>query len=242
MAGNIRIALCDDSSAWLEAEKHLLEEYAQDSKVTLQVCSFLSGDELLSRDDWIPDALFSDIELGAGKSGIDLVHAVNDEWPLCQIVYVTNFKHYAPEVCATKHLWYVLKDEYERRLPEVMYKLLLQLDEMNAELTLETIDNESVSIVCRDIVSIERLENATAIRMVTGGHPIVPDKLTAVLKRLPNTMFARCHGSHAVNLAHVRHIGDKVLTMDDASTIPLGRRYSESLRTGYLGWADLHAV
>ena len=61
-------------------------------------------------------------------------------------------------------------------------------------------------------------------------------KLVVELNRLPDRLFARCHGSYAVGFKHVRLLKRDSLVVQGDAEIPLSRRYARAFRSQYLVW------
>ena len=238
----IRVALCDDEPEWLESSRRTLEVFAKQRGFDFEISSYSDGQSMINERDDAPDVLFSDIELGEDKSGIDLVREVSLVWPSCQIVYVTNFLRYAPEVYVTEHLWFVLKDHFEERLPEIFEKLVRQMEDGSKALTLQTTDRDILSIPCTQIVSFERRGRTTTVTLVDASRYFVSDRLSDLLERVPQRLFARCHGSFAVGLEHVRLVRHDSIVMQGGEEVPLSRRYARSFRERYLDWVEDHAL
>lgn len=243
MNEKLNIAICDDEKSWLEGATQVLQSYASDVGPNLSIETYSSGGEMLRDAKSVPDLLFCDIELGESRGGgIDLVEKIAQRWPACQVVYVTNFLRYAPDVYATEHLWFALKEQFEDRLPEIFTKYMRLSEEKNAVLAVTTIGKELLSLPCEDILCLERRGRITTITVRDGLGFLVPDRLPDLLERLPHRSFARCHGSYAVNLAHVRVVErDTIILVDDVS-VPLSRRLSRGFRDRYLDWVGDHAV
>lgn len=238
----LRVVIVDDNPLWLEQESQLLLALAQDWHLELSLNAYPSHTELFEQQRVAPDVLFSDIELGDGDSGIDLVRAVNESWPGCQVVYVTNHLRYAPEVYGTEHVWFVLKDQFEWRLPEVLKKLLSQVDERNATIVLKTMTHDLATIPCLELSYLERSGRITKVHAGDGTIYQVSDRISELIQRLPAGSVARCHGSYAVAFAHVKRIkADSVLTVEGWE-VPLSRRFSRTFRDAYLEWVDEHVV
>lgn len=238
----IRAALCDDEQAWLERAEQSLDAFARRSGMGISVEAFSDGASLLTSCTQPPDVLFCDIEIGSSESGIDLVKEVKCAWPSCQVVYVTNFLRYAPDVYVTEHLWFVLKDTFEERLPEVMGKLVRQMEDGSRVLATETIGHDLLSLPCARIVSLERKGRVTTIICDDGNEYQVPDRLPSLVERLPRRLFVQCHGSYVVGLAHVRFVGRNAIVLHDGVEVPLSRRFARAFRERYLDWADDHAL
>ena len=50
--------------------------------------------------------LFVDIQ-NDDNSEIEIVKKVNREWPVCQVVYVSDDFHYVMDAYETKHIYYI---------------------------------------------------------------------------------------------------------------------------------------
>lgn len=238
----LHAALLDDNEAWLSKEADILHAYARQAGLLLELSAHTSSLALLAAGIPAPDVLFSDIEMGEDDSGISFAQHVHSIWPACQVVYVTNHLRYALDVYTTEHLWFVLKDQFEQRLPEVLSKLLRQMDERDAVIVLKTTSHELVSVPCSDVVYLERNGRITKVYVAGGATYQVPDRVATLLDNLPSESFARSHGSFAVNLSHVRGIdADTVRTTDDWE-VPLSRRFTRGFKDAFLGWADRQVV
>ena len=239
---SIRAAVCDDEESWRSIARHILHAFSDETGAEIQLSEYGDSEELLTTNEPAPDVLFCDIELGGPVNGIDLVRALARRWPRCQIVYVTNFLRYAPEVYVTEHLWFVLKERFASRLPEIMEKLDRKMDSDSRVLMINTLSHETATIACPQLLSFERRGRETTINTIDGQSYEVSDRLPTLLDRLPSRDFARCHASFAVNLNHVRLVRANALVLDDGSELPISRRFGRGFRERYLDWADDHAV
>ena len=238
----LRAVIVDDDASWREQAVDLLLSYARQEGLELYLNAYASPQELFEAQSGAPDVLFSDIELSQGESGIDLVRHAAELWPRCQVVYMTNHLRYAPEVYVTDHLWFVLKESFADRLPEIMDKLQGLMEEDASLMVVRTTDRVIRSLPCRSVTHLERTSRVTRVSTADGSVYLVPDRLTALLADAPAGLFARTHGSYAVNLAHVSAIKADAVCLDTGAEVPLSRRFARTLRESYLLWADRHTA
>ena len=238
----MRIAMLDDDEGWVVKASEVMRSYANQVGLALSTYLWKSAHDLLEGQEIAPDALFVDIELEDSVNGIDFVREAANRWPRCQVVYVTNYLRYAPDVYVTDHLWFVLKESFEQRLPEIMEKLARKIEEDELTLRVKTLERVTVLLPCASIIYLERKGRSTTIHLEHDKEHRVADKLAELLDRLPEHLFARCHGSFAVNLGHIRMLRADMLTMSDGSEVPVSRRCAPKLRLRQLEWADRHAV
>lgn len=241
------IAICDDDELQLQVAVEALGEFAQTRALDLHLSLYQSIDAMLAAiqsaaPENRPDVLFMDIEFDGEPAGIDAIGRVNELAPACQVVYLTNYLQYSLDIYQTNHAWYVLKSQFERRLPEIFQKLAAVEDERKALLTFTAKgDGRIVTIPSADVRYIERRDRATTIYGKNGVYR-VRDKLSAVLAQLPQGGFARCHNSYAVNLAQVAEIRAADLVLQDGTCILVSRAYAKRFRERYLVWADSRTV
>ena len=242
----LKIYICDDDRAWLDrAEELIRDHFAEISEdAVVETCS--SIDEISDA----PDIVFMDIEFdsreqdGAGEgvsNGIEAAAKLNTMYPQCQIVYLTNYLSYALDVYGTEHVWYVLKDQLSQRLPDVTGRIMQSIEESRAELVVMGSGGRMESILCRDIMYLERKDRRTLI-ITSRGRYEVKDRIHVILGKMPSRLFARCHNSYAVNLSKVRGIQKGSLTLKDGTEILISRGYGRSFRTEYMNWAGERIV
>lgn len=116
------------------------------------------------------------------------------------------------------------------------------LEDGSKALALQTTDHGILSISCTQIVSFERSGRTTIVTLADGSRHLVSDRLTDLLERVPQRLFARCHGSFAVGLEHVRMVKRDSIVMRGGAEVPLSRRYARSFRERYLDWVEDYAL
>ena len=94
------IGICDDDKQWRESCKRTLEGFSLMIELTIEIKCFATAGELLEYKGTPLDAVFLDIELGR-ENGIFVAKKLNKAWPSCQIIYMSNYLHYATEIYNT---------------------------------------------------------------------------------------------------------------------------------------------
>lgn len=233
----MRVALCDDDELQFAAAEQALQAFADTRDMTLQVERFLDVASCVVAADGF-DIVFMDVEFPDGPSGIGGAARINQIAPNCRVVYLTNHLQYSLDVYRTDHAWYVLKDQFAQRLPEIFDKFE-RVDAVRREFLVVTTKGSRnlVSIPCAKILYLERTGRVTNI--ITRDEVYTTrDKLPDLLAKLPQLAFARCHNSYAVNLEHVREVHAGDLLLDGGVRVLVSRSYSRKFRERFLLWAD----
>lgn len=244
----IRIIVCDDDTNWLKKAARIIEEYADHEGLRVEVRTCTSPDEIMQAYDAgvEPDILFMDIEFGEHSdtpdySGINAAGMINNIYPDCRIVYLTNYLNYAIDVYQTDHVWYVIKEQYEKRLPVVFSKIMQLNAESKAELIICGTDGRQEKIMCSSIKYLERKDRRTIIKTDDRDYTL-RQRIPEIQEKLPGGKFGRCHTSFIVNLDRVSTIGDKSLWIDDGTEILISRGYGKAFRLKYMEWAKNRIV
>ena len=242
----LRIYVCDDEPFWRNRAGKILESYVKECGLQAEIQACGSFDALLEdcRSKGVaPDVVFMDIELEDEKvpAGITAAAELNALYPECQVVFLTNYLTYALDVYQTDHVWYLLKEQLEERIPDVFGKIRRNIEALNSELLVRTLDGRLVRIHSGDIIYIER-EGRKTIIYAEGGSFEVKEKLRDILDKLPESRFARCHYSYAVNLDRVKEIHTTGLVMDNGVKVLISRGYNKSFRLAFIDCAGSRMV
>lgn len=235
----MRVGICDDDALWSRKAEKIICRYAEQTETQMEVICFTAPEELEHYEGYPLDVLFMDIVLEdetGEKNGIDLVTTVNAKWNDCQIVYLTNYLFYATEVYHTEHVFFALKEQFEERVVEIFGKVLHQLSQTREKLVFSVIGGKEVSLAPADIFCFERNGRTTDIITMYGTYPVW-DKLSALIERLPEPDFVRCHNSYIVYLPAVREMLADAFIMDDGRKVMISRSYRKKARAAFMKWA-----
>lgn len=241
-----KLIICDDDRQWLDRASGIIKAYYNTGKAgeTVDIVCCTGRDECVSVVSEDTRLVFMDIELDQrddeqvprDPDGIRAAAEINRIFPHIFIVYLTNYLSYALDVYDTDHIWYVLKEEFEERLPDIFSKLDRLENEKKREIIVNSEDNGVVSVPCADILYIERSGRRTAIK-TTAGIYTTKAKIGDVMELLPRDGFARCHNSFIVNMAEIKEIHRTLVRMSDDAEIMISRGFSRSFRIQYMDWA-----
>ncbi len=230
------IGICDDDKTWRRRAKRLLENWFENAGKEAEILCFSQGRELLEyKGGAALDLLFLDIELGE-ENGIAIARRVNEKWKHCQIVYLTNFLFYATEVYQTEHMFFVLKEQFERRLEEIFQKFFHQTRQKERSLIFSVIGGSRLCLAPDEILYLERLRRVTRVVTVWGDYAIW-DKIDVLEQKLPKPDFLKCHSSYIVYLPAIREQRKSEFLMKNGDQIAISRSYLKKVKEGFLKWA-----
>ena len=226
----LKIALCEDNKIQHNQIVSFIETISM-PKHTLD--SFYKGNDLFTsiQESMINkepyDIVIMDIDLPDGN-GIKFSKKINVFSPHTIIIYMTSYEDYVSDVYDTKHIYFVLKKNYQKYLP---HALSLAYEVLNKErrASLKIFWNkEEYNILVKDIFYMERKLRTTFIVTPTQTYS-TSEKLEDLLKRLGET-FAMSHRSFIINLKMVQSITKKSALLVNGTSIPISRSYYKALK------------
>lgn len=235
------IGICDDDKQWRESCKRTLEGFSSMIKLTMEIRCFATAEALLEYKDTPLDAVFLDIELGR-KNGIFVAKKLNKTKPNCQIIYMTNYLHYATEIYNTEHIWFVVKKHFQDKVGEIISRILREFESKTSRIVLKTLKNEVISIVPSDIYYLEREKRGTRVVTVWDEYH-VKERMSDIVPQLSELDFSQCHNSYVVNFRHVKELQKDMYILygeaDKEQIVQISRRYVQKTREDFLKWSAL---
>ena len=238
----VSIVICDNDERDANRTKSILTEFYNSFFGTLsqEIFIYQEGEELLAdiiKNKVKPSILFMDVDMGKKElNGIDLAKKVNTLLPECHIIYLTNYLEYAPNIFLTEHLFFVLKKELEKRLPEIYLKILRRKKENQKVFQIAVKKNEYMSIEVSDIIYMEREGRKT---FIYGKEKSLETYLSLndLEEALRHHNIIRCHNSYMVSLIEIVHYVRENCLMSNGKEIPISRKYQPGFKKVFLAWS-----
>ena len=238
----LQIGIYSTEPEWLEKSKAMIEKRMQTLKDHIEIHRFENASKLwggVKRDAL--HILFVDIEQD-GEIGIQLAKKINQEWPFCQIVYVSNNFQHVMDVYETKHIYYILKEKFEEKLSCIVDKAIRQLRaNHHKEIVFQCHGGVIVSLCLSEIMYFERNLRVTYI-VAKNSKYIIDEKISELEARIMSEDFVRCHSSFLVNLSYVKECMKKKLVLKNGQVIDISRSYWGKVEKEYIQWAKKAAV
>ena len=95
----------------------------------------------------------------------------------------------------------------------------------------------NLSLSPNDILYFERRKRRTQIHTIWGIYEVW-DKISDIIKRLPEPDFVRCHNSYIVYLPAVREFSMTSIIMKDETVIAVSRNYAAHTKMVFTRWAS----
>lgn len=246
---DISIVIIDDEEDSRGIIRLLLEKCDIDYHIAGEGGSVTDAISVISEKK--PDIVFLDIELGGG-TGFDVLEAF-DKIDF-EVIFITAFNHYAIKAIKFAALDYLLKPidmkDFKEALDKAIRKRqLLSQSDFQISVLKDNINQNETNLIAlpnkdgfvfykiSDIIRCQAESNYTKFYFKNGNKEIIPKTLKEYEELLSEHNFCRIHGSHLINMAHVKQYlkgkGGFVI-MSDGSEIEVSVRKKDSFLKKFL--------
>ena len=221
-----RVAIVDDSNIDAEYVQNVLEAWAQDRQVGVQVQRFASAENFLFHyaDDKAWDILLLDIEMGA-MDGVTMAKRVRHDNEAVQIVFITGYSDYIAEGYEVAALHYLMKPVNGDKLFVVLDRALEKRKQEERCLNLESY-GEMVRIPFYKIRYLD--VNANYVTVHAKIDYTVKRTLSDFEKELDDR-FHRVGRGMILNLKYIQRVTKTEVRLSDGTVLPLPRGAYEPL-------------
>lgn len=232
----IKIAIADDSEAFLREAERLVKKYMETSACTFQITSYpepLALTASIAEGERF-DIYLLDIEM-PGANGIDVAGEIRQFQPVAVIIFLTAYIEYAAKGYTVYALRYILKSKMAEELPEALEAALSALANAdNACLTLSRYNNIT-RIFYRDIVYVRK--DSRSLRIVTTEQGSLSDSrgIKELFETLHDPRFTFTDRSCFVNLDFARAIDGNWMVMKNGERLPVSRPMMPKVKEAIMG-------
>ena len=216
-----RVAIVDDSSVDAAFVEEILNTWATNRQVMVQLERFDSAEKFLFcyAEDKAWDVLLLDIEMGA-MDGVTMAKRVRKSNESAQIVFVTGYADYISEGYEVAALHYLMKPVNKDKLFAVLDRAIVAMQKADRVILLP-INGEMLRIPVSQVQYAEAFSHAVAITTQT--DTIQVKMSISEIEKMLGEGFVRCHRSYLVGLKHISRISKAEVILDSGKVLPLSR-------------------
>lgn len=201
----INIAIVDDNAVIRDNINSTINRVLFSNPIEYTVVQYESSEQFLDKINIMNhNLLFLDIEL-PGMSGIDLAQIVSKRNKECLIIFLTSFDYYMKDAFGINVYRYILKSEYDKLLPTVLYEVINLWE--NKEKRIFKVPDGVLSIFLEDIIYIEFLERNPYLTLKNHKKiKLSATSLSSVYKYVNSIDFIKINNHTIVNMRYITEI------------------------------------
>jgi len=186
------------------------------------------------------DALFVDVLLGPGMSGVEIARRVREMEPALPIIFTTTEPDFALDSYQVHAMDYLVKPLNPQKLSWCLRQLREYLSS-GAYLELSVIDTERHSRPCTvtmDSILYAQSQNHVLVVRTTGDTLRTRLNFQQFLELLPLTgRFYVCGRGVVVNLSQVEAVEDGIILLKNGERLLFTRRKSAEVKKAFTDWS-----
>lgn len=229
----IRIGVCDDNEICLELTKTLLENWANEANVEVEISLFENGEGFIENCNKAKfDVVFLDIIMPE-MDGMEVAHIIRSTDKDMKIVFLTSSANYAVESYDVKAAGYCLKPVSYDRIKNIMDSFIEENKNENKPCILVKVNGGYQKIYQHEIEYIEAQNKQVEIVLVNKSL-VIHNTISSYEELLKdNDNFYRCHRSFLVYLPNIDFIDSSHIQTKSGKTIPIARGVHKDFKKYY---------
>lgn len=228
----LKIAICDNSSVQSEIVRAEIAR-SIDSQFLYELTFWhdnKSFEHKITSQNCPYDIVILNADFGnSAKSGIALAKKINYLNPMTQIIFVSPFLEYAPDVYVSRHTYFISSDRISELMTSALNTAFENLSSYSdGDCLYIKVRKSRYKIPQNKILYMERNIRETTIYTHTDEFH-TSEKIDSILTRLP-AYFIACHRSYAINLKMAVSIHRNCAVFSNGKTVPIGRTHYNDVK------------
>lgn len=236
----LNIAILEDNVTQLKYYDLLIQDYLKSEIVSIH--TFHNPETLLFETELLQslDIIILDIHFEK-DNGIRIAKELTDLYPQIEIIFISAYIEYAPQVYDVNHVYFVLKQQLEYRLPKALNSAIAHIrDNKNSYIHIHW-KNSIFKVPLKDVLYIER--DLRKCKFITVQHTYdMYIKMEQVEQMITKHNFIRIHHSYIVNLDQVKEFHRNHFIMMNGASLSISRSYEKKVKEAILKELDTSIV
>lgn len=238
----LRIAICDDAAAYGYRLAGIVENWARQRQLNIQLKNFISGEELLVDIEATGyfHIVLMDIDLKGGMNGIKTAEKIQEIYKHFCLIFISRYDNYYKEAFRLHSFQYLEKPAVESRLIENLNQAVENCGQMR-EMFAFRFRGMTHSVRLHEVLYFASDKRVIKICMEDGREFVFYAKLDEIEKKLErySCRFVRIHKSYLVNGGQVELYHPKYVRMRNKEKLPVSVDKRSSLMHFHMGIMEM---
>ncbi len=227
----IKIALCDDEQALLDALSGYIKNYFLRKNIEMELAQFTNAKSFLAAfDAGVYNIVILDI-LMPDQTGIDLAKIIFGKDKNCLIAFLTSSPDFAIQGYGVNAVSYLLKPTTQEKVDALLNQCLERQSRTPSRSFFVKTGHLQKKVEIEQTIYLES-RNKWVYIYCDDETIVASGKLSDLLAKLPPS-FIQVHKSYAVNLERIKAMSRNSMISDTDITIPISRQFQKEAAKSY---------
>lgn len=215
----INIAIVDNEKSVLENISGILSDMRGESD-DIHIDTYEKAKDFLAAFETVRyQILISDVDMPE-MNGIEMGKKARDCDPNIYIIFLTAYVEYAIESYRMEAYQYILKEDVEERLPEIIKRLIGIVRNHSVKYCYIGSDTHRIKMCQDDIIHIRKTKGTKYVSFcTTEGEIRERTSIEKVLEKLGREEFIVVERGSVVNLRHIMKVRDNVIYLSNGDAV-----------------------
>lgn len=215
----INIAIVDNEKSVLENISGILSDMRGESD-DIHIDTYEKAKDFLAAFETVRyQILISDVDMPE-MNGIEMGKKARDCDPNIYIIFLTAYVEYAIESYRMEAYQYILKEDVEERLPEIIKRLIGIVRNHSVKYCYIGSDTHRIKMYQDDIIHIRKTKGTKYVSFcTTEGEIRERSSIEKVLEKLGREEFIVVERGSVVNLRHIMKVRDNVIYLSNGDAV-----------------------
>ena len=229
----MKIAVCDDEKVYRYEIIDLLNMYAAENNIILNVTEFDDGRELVTSKT-VFDMIFLDHQM-RDLNGLDTIKSIREKNIDTKVVFVSSYSDIVFDSMKYNAYRFIVKPVSREKLYEAMDSALEMSSSERKLIVKDENYNESIVVYEKDIIYAQA-DNVYTYIITDEGTYRYPYNLSALEEELDSGGFFRTNRSYIVNLEHINSYDKTGITLSNGHKAVISRSKYKDFNACYLNY------
>jgi DNA-binding LytR/AlgR family response regulator len=238
----LRIAICEDERQHADILTAMVNKWAQDEKIPVDLGYYQSAEEFLfhwpKEDPY--DLAFLDIQLD-GMSGMQLAQCIRKQDQAILLVFTTGLKDMVFRGYDVQAFHYLLKPIREKDCKTTLSKAMETIKLRQFDAMIIPTSSGQMRVHKNEIYYIEVDDHFIVVHTKNGDFRFI-EKLSTIEQQVSEPHFCKCHRSHIVNMHFVKLLQREHVILDNDVKLSVSRSRRASLNRCFASYYRNHSI
>lgn len=231
----MNIVMCDDEVVFLNQLKNTINMYINQRNIKANIIEETDAIELKKNIQEIkPDLVFLDIDMPK-VTGFELAKEIKTIFPKCIIVFCTIHNELVYESFEYEPFWFLCKDEYNRKIEQIMAQALTKIKKEKQEFIM-CLKDKSLVVKYSIIMYIEVTRHKLQFHLRNNKIVEQRGSISEIERQFEAYEFIRINSGCLVNLKYIQGINNNMAILENNEALIISRSNKKMVKDKFFDY------